>query len=239
MTNYKGFYSLAYYNNQIKSIKNIMGIQNTKYNKINNQLNAVNINKIHFPINHIKITFDILGKNNYNKELGMFNTKPYLKISKQKKIIYNINSKNKINEINSKDSQKIGNLFSNEDFSQIEIDKNKINKIKESINLPSVSLLKKKKIDINIDYFDKLFSFIPDKPIIKKKKEKTFSKSLDNKISGQILLKPKNIYNNLMNIRSDIDIKKLNNTNNNFKQILKDTTTKQRNVFSKKKNKFK
>ena len=235
MTNYKGFYSLAYYNNQIKSIKNIMGIQNTKYNKINNQLNAVNINKIHFPINHIKITFDILGKNNYNKELGMFNTKPYLKISKQKKIIYNINSKNKINEINSKDSQKIGNLFSNEDFSQIEIDKNKINKIKESINLPSVSLLKKKKIDINIDYFDKLFSFIPDKPIIKIHKEKTFSKSLDNKISGQILLKPKNIYNNLMNLRSDIDIKKLNNTNNNFKQILKDTTTKQRNVFSKKK----
>ena len=210
MTNNRGFYSLAYYNNQIKSIKNIMGIQNNKYNKVNNQLNAVNINKIHFPINHIKITFDILNKNNYNNEIGMYNTKPYLKFSKQKKIIYNINSKNKRNEINNKDSQKIANLFSNEDFSLLEIDKNKTNKINGAINLPSVSLLKKKKIDININYCDKLFSFIPNKPIIKIHKEKTFSKSLDNKISNQVLLNPKNIYNNLMNLRNDIDIKKLN-----------------------------
>ena len=210
MTNNRGFYSLAYYNNQIKSIKNIMGIQNNKYNKVNNQLNAVNINKIHFPINHIKITFDILNKNNYNNEIGMYNTKPYLKFSKQKKIIYNINSKNKRNEINNKDSQKIANLFSNEDFSLLEIDKNKTNKINGAINLPSVSLLKKKKINININYCDKLFSFIPNKPIIKIHKEKTFSKSLDNKISNQVLLNPKNIYNNLMNLRNDIDIKKLN-----------------------------
>ena len=235
MTNNRGFYSLAYYNNQIKSIKNIMGIQNNKYNKVNNQLNAVNINKIHFPINHIKITFDILNKNNYNNEIGMYNTKPYLKFSKQKKIIYNINSKNKRNKINNKDSQKLANLFSNEDFSLLEIDKNKTNKINGAINLPSVSLLKKKKIDININYCDKLFSFIPNKPIIKIHKEKTFSKSLDNKISNQVLLNPKNVCGGLMNLRNDIDIKKLNNTTINIKQILKDTTTKQRNILLKKK----
>ena len=234
MTNSRGFYSLEYYNNQIKSRKNDKKIENNKYKKVNCQLDGMNINKIYFPINHIKITFDFLNKNNYNKDIDLLNTKPYLKISEQKNITYNLNSKSKRNKINNKDSLNVINLISNEDFSIFGINKNKINKINESNNLPSVSHLKKKKIDININYFDKLLSIIPNKSIIKLHKEKTFSKSLENKISNKILLNSNNIHNNLMNQRNNIDIKKLNNTIIDIKQILKDRGNKQRNFFSKK-----
>ena len=158
---------MKYYNNQIKSIERNMGIEYNKDNKENTQINYLNIKKINLPLNHIKISFDLFKNNNNLKNKRNYNNMTYLNLSKEKQIISTFNSKSKRNKINIKSSPQIFHQYSNNDFSKLQIDKDRLQKISKSINLPSVSMMvKNKKININTNYLDKILSNIPKKSLM-------------------------------------------------------------------------
>ena len=225
MAKYRNIYSMKYYNNQIKSIERNMGIENNKNNKENFQLNYLNIKKINLPLNHIKINYDLLSKNNNLKNKRNFNNITNLSLNKEKKIISSFNSKSKRNKINIKSSPHIFHQFSINDLSKFQIDKNRLQKISESINLPSVSMLiKKKKINISTNCFDKIFSDIPKKSLIKRlHKINTFSEPMKNKTCEQVNLNKNINYRNIHNVQHDIYENKYINIKNIIKQCLNDS----------------
>ncbi len=132
MAKYRNIYSMKYYNNQIKSIERNMGIEYNKDNKENTQINYLNIKKINLPLNHIKISFDLFNNNNLKNKRN-YNNMTYLNLSKEKQIISTFNSKSKRNKINIKSSPQIFHQYSNNDFSKLQIDKDRLQKISQSI----------------------------------------------------------------------------------------------------------
>ena len=234
VTKYRNMYSMIYYNNQLKSIEKNMGIENnnknkTKYEKL--QLNYLNIKKINLPLNHIKINFDTINKFSLKENKNNINNKTYLKLNKDKICISNFNSQSKRNKINMKNSPKIFNQYSLKDFSSFQFDKNRLQKIRESINLPSVSMMmKKRKININTNYFGKILSIIPKKSIIKRlHKINTFSQPIKNKTCEQVIINQKINYNNIYNSQhNNDDINKYIVIKNHINENIKEPQNKTR-----------
>ena len=126
--------------------------------------------------------------------------------------------------------------FQNKNLSNIHIDKRSFNKIGDSLNLPSILYLKKKKLDININNFDKILSFNPKESILKKLyKHNTFSKSLESYTSKNGILNQKNTYNNFEYSNRKNDEKKLIKIENNVKEILQNSSNKDLKLFINKK----
>ena len=232
MTKYRNLYSTIYYNNQIKSIEKNMGIENNSTNKEHFQKTYLDIKKINLPLNYFKINFDLLNKNNFKNDKGKINNSKYLNINNEQKNITLAHSKIKRDKINIKNSPQIFQQNPIMVLTKFQFDKNRIQKIRESINLPSVSLLlKKKKIKINTNYFDKILSIIPQKSIIKKiHKTNTFSQSLNNKNYDQLILNQKANYNNIYNVHEKRNGNKYINIKNINKQCLKDSPLLDQNV---------
>ena len=225
MAKYRNKYSMKYYNNQIKSIERNMGIEYNKDNKENTQINYLNIKKINLPLNHIKIGFDLFKNNNNLKNKRNYNNMTYLNLSKEKQIISTFNSKSKRNKINIKSSPQIFHQYSNNDFSKLQIDKDRLQKISQSINLPSVSMMvKNKKININTNYLDKILSNIPKKSLIKRlHKINTISEPIKNKTCEHVNIDQKINYRKIYNIQHDIYENKFINFKSIIKQSLKDS----------------
>ena len=225
MAKYRNIYSMKYYNNQIKSIERNMGIEYNKDNKENTQINYLNIKKINLPLNHIKISFDLFKNNNNLKNKRNYNNMTYLNLSKEKQIISTFNSKSKRNKINIKSSPQIFHQYSNNDFSKLQIDKDRLQKISQSINLPSVSMMvKNKKININTNYLDKILSNIPKKSLIKRlHKINTISEPIKNKTCEHVNIDQKINYRKIYNIQHDIYENKFINFKSIIKQSLKDS----------------
>ena len=225
MAKYRNIYSMKYYNNQIKSIERNMGIEYNKDNKENTQINYLNIKKINLPLNHIKIGFDLFKNNNNLKNKRNYNNMTYLNLSKEKQIISTFNSKSKRNKINIKSSPQIFHQYSNNDFSKLQIDKDRLQKISQSINLPSVSMMvKNKKININTNYLDKILSNIPKKSLIKRlHKINTISEPIKNKTCEHVNIDQKINYRKIYNIQHDIYENKFINFKSIIKQSLKDS----------------
>ena len=226
MAKYRNKYSMKYYNNQIKSIERNMGIEYNKDNKENTQINYLNIKKINLPLNHIKIGFDLFKNNNNLKNKRNYNNMTYLNLSKEKQIISTFNSKSKRNKINIKSSPQIFHQYSNNDFSKLQIDKDRLQKISQSINLPSVSMMvKNKKININTNYLDKILSNIPKKSLIKRlHKINTISEPIKNKTCEHVNIDQKINYRKIYNIQHDIYENKFINFKSIIKQSLKDSS---------------
>ena len=225
MAKYRNKYSMKYYNNQIKSIEKNMGIEYNKDNKENTQINYLNIKKINLPLNHIKISFDLFKNNNNLKNKRNYNNMTYLNLSKEKQIFSTFNSKSKRNKINIKSSPQIFHQYSNDDFSKLQIDKDRLQKISQSINLPSVSMMvKNKKININTNYLDKILSNIPKKSLIKRlHKINTISEPIKNKTCEHVNIDQKINYRKIYNIQHDIYENKFINFKSIIKQSLKDS----------------
>ena len=234
VTKYRNMYSMIYYNNQLKSIEKNMGIENNNKNKTKNeklQLNYLNIKKINLPLNHIKINFDTINKFSLKENKNNINNKTYLKLNKDKICISTFNSQSKRNKINMKNSPKIFNQYSLKDFSSFQFDKNRLQKISESINLPSVSMMmKKRKININTNYFCNILSIIPKKSIIKRlHKINTFSQPIKNKTCEQVIINQKINYNNIYNSQhNNDDINKYIVIKNHINENIKEPQNKTR-----------
>ena len=239
-TKYTNFYSILHYKNQIKSIEKNMGIENYKLHKDYTQLNYLdNIKKIKLPLNHRKINFDIINKKNSGEKKKMVNTRTFLKLNNDQKPISCFDSKSKRNRINIKSTSYMLQQHTIKNFSKIQLDKNKLFEIRESINLPFVSKMKKKKIDINTNYFEKLISIIPQKSLKRKlEKEKTFSHHPETKAFEPTILIQKNISNknnNIINPRSSSDGKKIISSKTKIHESFKDTAIPTRKfIFNKK-----
>ena len=235
MAKYRNIYSMKYYNNQIKSIERNMGIEYNKDNKENTQINYLNIKKINLPLNHIKISFDLFKNNNNLKNKRNYNNMTYLNLSKEKQIISTFNSKSKRNKINIKSSPQIFHQYSNNDFSKLQIDKDRLQKISQSINLPSVSMMvKNKKININTNYLDKILSNIPKKSLIKRlHKINTISEPIKNKTCEHVNIDQKINYRKIYNIQHDIYENKFINFKSIIKQSLKDSPNSGRFIIKK------
>ena len=235
MAKYRNIYSMKYYNNQIKSIERNMGIEYNKDNKENTQINYLNIKKINLPLNHIKIGFDLFKNNNNLKNKRNYNNMTYLNLSKEKQIISTFNSKSKRNKINIKSSPQIFHQYSNNDFSKLQIDKDRLQKISQSINLPSVSMMvKNKKININTNYLDKILSNIPKKSLIKRlHKINTISEPIKNKTCEHVNIDQKINYRKIYNIQHDIYENKFINFKSIIKQSLKDSPNSGRFIIKK------
>ena len=194
--NNRNFYSLKYYNS-IKSLK-----KNNRIGKIilyneKEDLNYLNIKKIDLPINHIKINFDTIYKDNNQENKKTEEINNYLKLNKTKKFISCFNSTTQRKSINTKNSNHISYKFPIKSLSKIQIDKRRIYQFDEPTNLPSLLLTKKKKLDIKTNYIEKIFSSNPNKPILKRiYKENSFSKSLENYSSKNVNSEQKYTYNN-------------------------------------------
>ena len=130
-----------------------------------------------------------------------------------------------------KNSPKIFNQYSLKDFSSFQFDKNRLQKISESINLPSVSMMmKKRKININTNYFCKILSIIPKKSIIKRlHKINTFSQPIKNKTCEQVIINQKINYNNIYNSQhNNDDINKYIVIKNHINENIKEPQNKTR-----------
>ena len=135
-----------------------------------------------------------------------------------------------------KRTKQISYKFQNKNLSNIHINKRSFNKIGDLLNLPSILYLKKKKLDININNFDKILSFNPKESILKKLyKHNTFSKSLESYTSKNDILNQKNTYNNFEYSNRKNDEKKLIKIENNVKEILQNSSNKDLKLFINKK----
>ena len=145
-TKYRNYYSLLYFNNQIKSIERDLGIINKKTKNNDLELNCLNIKKIRMPLNYVKITFDMYNKNNFREEKS-HNNVTYYNNKETKTNITNFNLKRKdiINKM--KNSPHMSHHNSIKNFSNIQYEKD--NKYKSNQKLESISKIKKNKTDIS------------------------------------------------------------------------------------------
>ena len=233
MTKYRNIYSNIYYNNQIKSIERNMGIE-YKSNRQYEEINYLNIKKVDLPLNYVKISFDILNKSNFRNNKRSINNIKKLSIYKEKSLS-STNSISKRHEINIKNSPQIFHQNPIKVFSKFQFDKNRLQKIRESINFPSVStFMKEKKIKFNTNYFDKILSIIPQQSIKQLHKINAFSQSLKNKNNEQLLLNKKSNYKNSYNKQEYRNEYKFINKANiqNLKDSPIQTRTIKKNIIS-------
>ena len=230
MTKYGNIFTTKYYNNQIQSIEKNMGIKNNP-NKYNNnervQLNHLNIKRINLPLNHIKINFDIFGKNIFKNNKKIDKNRTYLKLQKEAKNLTSLNSKSRRNKINMKNSPHIFSQYSFKDFSEFKIDRNRLEAIGESINLPSISMmLKKKRSNIDTHLFSKILSINPKKTLIKRlHKINSFSPQIKSNTYEKVILNQNIQKNNMDNLKI--------NTNDIGKFMIITNETKQCDNYSK------
>ena len=188
-TKYRNYYSLLYFNNQIKSIERDLGIINKKTKNNDLELNCLNIKKIRMPLNYVKITFDMYNKNNFREEKS-HNNVTYYNNKEAKTNITNFNPKRKdiINKM--KNSPHMSHHNSIKNFSNIQYEKD--NKYKSNQKLESISKIKKNKTDISPKNIDKIFSITPSKPLNNLNKN-FFFQTFDGKDFLQITKKNDNI----------------------------------------------
>ena len=160
--NNKNFYSLESNGHHInEKIKNSL-------NNERNDSNYLNIKKIIFPSNNIKAYFDTTNRNNNQINENFEEIEEHLKLNNNEKLTSCLHPKSQRKIFNMKRTKQASYKFQNKNLSNIHIDKRSFNKIGDSLNLPSILYLKKKKLDININNFDKILSFNPKESILKK-----------------------------------------------------------------------
>ena len=217
--NNKNFYSLESNGHHIKSLKDNEKIKNSLNNERNDS-NYLNIKKIIFP--SINENFEEIEE--------------HLKLNNNEKLTSCLHPKSQRKIFNMKRTKQISYKFQNKNLSNIHINKRSFNKIGDLLNLPSILYLKKKKLDININNFDKILSFNPKESILKKLyKHNTFSKSLESYTSKNDILNQKNTYNNFEYSNRKNDEKKLIKIENNVKEILQNSSNKDLKLFINKK----
>ena len=233
--NNKNFYSLESNGHHIKSLKDNEKIKNSLNNERNDS-NYLNIKKIIFPSNHMNAYFDTTNRNNNQINENFEEIEEHLKLNNNEKLTSCLHPKSQRKIFNIKRTKQISYKFQNKNLSNIHIDKRSFNKIGDSLNLPSILYLKKKKLDINIYNFDKILSFNPKESILKKLyKHNTFSKSLESYTSKNDILNQKNTYNNFEYSNRKNDEKKLIKIENNVKEILQNSSNKDLKLFINKK----
>ena len=199
-------------------------------------ITILKIKRIDLPLNHMKISFDTLNRNNFQYKKNNVNYKTYLDMNKEKKSISSYYSKNKRNKINIKSSPLIFHQYSINDLSKLPTEKEKVNRIKVPINLPSVPILMKRKINFNANDFVKVVSLNPKRTLINRlHKINIFPQSLKKIDSDKAILhqnkENNNFTNNSPNTSSD---NKFNSIKNTFKQCLNDSPIKTRKFIFKK-----
>ena len=233
--NNKNFYSLESNGHHIKSLKDNEKIKNSLNNERNDS-NYLNIKKIIFPSNHMNAYFDTTNRNNNQINENFEEIEEHLKLNNNEKLTSCLHPKSQRKIFNMKRTKQASYKFQNKNLSNIHIDKRSFNKIGDSLNLPSILYLKKKKLDININNFDKILSFNPKESILKKLyKHNTFSKSLESYTSKNDILNQKNTYNNFEYSNRKNDEKKLIKIENNVKEILQNSSNKDLKLFINKK----
>ena len=233
--NNKNFYSLESNGHHIKSLKDNEKIKNSLNNERNDS-NYLNIKKIIFPSNNINAYFDTTNRNNNQINENFEEIEEHLKLNNNEKLTSCLHPKSQRKIFNMKRTKQISYKFQNKNLSNIHINKRSFNKIGDLLNLPSISYLKKKKLDINIYNFDKILSFNPKESILKKLyKHNTFSKSLESYTSKNDILNQKNTYNNFEYSNRKNDEKKLIKIENNVKEILQNSSNKDLKLFINKK----
>ena len=233
--NNKNFYSLESNGHHIKSLKDNEKIKNSLNNERNDS-NYLNIKKIIFPSNHMNAYFDTTNRNNNQINENFEEIEEHLKLNNNEKLTSCLHPKSQRKIFNIKRTKQISYKFQNKNLSNIHINKRSFNKIGDLLNLPSILYLKKKKLDININNFDKILSFNPKESILKKLyKHNTFSKSLESYTSKNDILNQKNAYNNFEYSNRKNDEKKLIKIQNNVKEILQNSSNKDLKLFINKK----
>ena len=233
--NNKNFYSLESNGHHIKSLKDNEKIKNSLNNERNDS-NYLNIKKIIFPSNHMNAYFDTTNRNNNQINENFEEIEEHLNLNNNEKLTSCLHPKSQRKIFNMKRTKQASYKFQNKNLSNIHIDKRSFNKIGDSLNLPSILYLKKKKLDINIYNFDKILSFNPKESILKKLyKHNTFSKSLESYTSKNDILNQKNTYNNFEYSNRKNDEKKLIKIENNVKEILQNSSNKDLKLFINKK----
>ena len=233
--NNKNFYSLESNGHHIKSLKDNEKIKNSLNNERNDS-NYLNIKKIIFPSNHMNTYFDTTNRNNNKINENFEEIEEHLKLNNKEKLTSCLHPKSQRKIFNMKRTKQASYKFQNKNLSNIHINKRSFNKIGDSLNLPSILYLKKKKLDININNFDKILSFNPKESILKKLyKHNTFSKSLESYTSKNDILNQKNTYNNFEYSNRKNDEKKLIKIENNVKEILQNSSNKDLKLFINKK----
>ena len=233
--NNKNFYSLESNGHHIKSLKDNEKIKNSLNNERNDS-NYLNIKKIIFPSNHMNAYFDTTNRNNNQINENFEEIEEHLKLNNNEKLTSCLHPKSQRKIFNMKRTKQASYKFQNKNLSNIHIDKRSFNKIGDSLNLPSILYLQKKKLDININNFDKILSFNPKESILKKLyKHNTFSKSLESYTSKNGILNQKNTYNNFEYSNRKNDEKKLIKIENNVKEILQNSSNKDLKLFINKK----
>ena len=233
--NNKNFYSLESNGHHIKSLKDNEKIKNSLNNERNDS-NYLNIKKIIFPSNHMNAYFDTTNRNNNQINENFEEIEEHLKLNNNEKLTSCLHPKSQRKLFNMKRTKQISYKFQNKNLSNIHINKRSFNKIGDLLNLPSILYLKKKKLDININNFDKILSFNPKESILKKLyKHNTFSKSLESYTSKNGILNQKNTYNNFEYSNRKNDEKKLIKIENNVKEILQNSSNKDLKLFINKK----
>ena len=233
--NNKNFYSLESNGHHIKSLKDNEKIKNSLNNERNDS-NYLNIKKIIFPSNHMNAYFDTTNRNNNQINENFEEIEEHLNLNNNEKLTSCLHPKSQRKIFNMKRTKQASYKFQNKNLSNIHIDKRSFNKIGDSLNLPSILYLKKKKLDININNFDKILSFNPKESILKKLyKHNTFSKSLESYTSKNDILNQKNTYNNFEYSNRKNDEKKLIKIENNVKEILQNSSNKDLKLFINKK----
>ena len=233
--NNKNFYSLESNGHHIKSLKDNEKIKNSLNNERNDS-NYLNIKKIIFPSNHMNAYFDTTNRNNNQINENFEEIEEHLKLNNNEKLTSCLHPKSQRKIFNIKRTKQISYKFQNKNLSNIHINKRSFNKIGDSLNLPSILYLKKKKLDINIYNFDKILSFNPKESILKKLyKHNTFSKSLESYTSKNDILNQKNTYNNFEYSKRKNDEKKIIKIENNVKEILQNSSNKDLKLFINKK----
>ena len=233
--NNKNFYSLESNGHHIKSLKDNEKIKNSLNNERNDS-NYLNIKKIIFPSNHMNAYYDTTNRNSNQINENFEEIEEHLKLNNNEKLTSCLHPKSQRKIFNMKRTKQASYKFQNKNLSNIHIDKRSFNKIGDSLNLPSILYLKKKKLDININNFDKILSFNPKESILKKLyKHNTFSKSLESYTSKNDILNQKNTYNNFEYSNRKNDEKNLIKIENNVKEILQNSSNKDLKLFINKK----
>ena len=180
--------------------------------------------------------FDTTNRNNNQINENFEEIEEHLNLNNNEKLTSCLHPKSQRKIFNMKRTKQASYKFQNKNLSNIHIDKRSFNKIGDSLNLPSILYLKKKKLDININNFDKILFFNPKESILKKLyKHNTFSKSLESYTSKNDILNQKNTYNNFEYSNRKNDEKKLIKIENNVKEILQNSSNKDLKLFINKK----
>ena len=235
MDKYNSLFSVKYYNKRIKSLEKNMGIENLNTNIENEKLNNLNIKKIEFPFNHIKINFDTLNKNNFKYKNNNENYMTYLNLNQDKKSMSSHYSNNKRNKIKTKSSSLLLHQCSINDSSKMKIEKERENKIKRPINLPSVQvMLERNKNFLSKDCF-KVISLNNKKALINRlHKINIFPKKLKKIDSEKVISNQDKDINNFINNSSNTcNDNKFNDIKNIFKQCLNSSPIKTRKFIFK------